>query len=301
MNLTIVHNQFWFIPLGIINIICLTSAMILAVIFIYFATTDKTCHTVPTILVVNSCISELLLTSRMLWITIVTLLNDFRQIQYQDSLCIFRCYIGYIFCAEQFYSFLLQANYRYLVAVYPTRLLWQSKRAQAILIGLSWIFAFISTIPHMLIGEIQYSVDDQLCDIPLRFCFISIYNMLCIYLIPMGGIIFIYFKLIRYVKESNKRVTPLNTLFRAKNQLKMVHRVVILVSIELTLGIPYTIFLLIGFISQPAKYSLRIAFSFVDVSLVFIMIALFQFTDPIKIIVMKKFHPRPNVNVVAIQ
>jgi hypothetical protein len=106
--------------------------------------------------------------------------------------------------------------------------------------------------------------------------------------------------LIRYVKEMNKRVTVANTLSRAKRELHMVRRIVILVSIELTLGIPYTIFLLMGFISQPPKYSIRIAFTFVDVSLLFVMITLFQFTDPIKTIVMKKMNQRPNTVVAAI-
>jgi hypothetical protein len=152
----------------------------------------------------------------------------------------------------------------------------------------------------MLTNQIQYYVDDQLCELPLYLSFIAVYNVVCIYLLPMSGIVFIYFKLIRYVNEMNKRVTVANTLSRAKRELQMVRRIVILVSIELTLGIPYTIFLLMGFISQPPKYSLRIAFAFVDVSLVFVMIALFQFTDPIKTILMKKMNQRPNTVVAAI-
>jgi hypothetical protein len=127
MNQTTVFNQFWFIPLDIVSIICLTLVIILATIFLYLAAINKTCHTVSMILVVNSCVGELLLAIRMFWITIVVLLNDLRQIEYQDSLCIFRSYIGYIFCAGQFYSYLLQANYRYMIVRYPTRLLWQSK------------------------------------------------------------------------------------------------------------------------------------------------------------------------------
>ena len=153
---------------------------------------NKTCHTVSMILVVNSCVGELLLASRMFWITIVALLNDLRQIEYQDSLCIFRSYIGYIFCAEQFYSYLLQANYRYMIVVYPTRLLWQSKRVQAFLISLSWVFVFICTIPHMLTDQIQYNVDDQLCELSLHLSFIAVYNVVCIYLIPMSGIVYLF-------------------------------------------------------------------------------------------------------------
>ncbi|CAF0990755.1 unnamed protein product [Adineta steineri] len=98
----------------------------------------------------------------------------------------------------------------------------------------------------------------------------------------------------------SKRVTLTNTLSRAKRELQMVNRIIILVSIELTLGIPYTIFLLMGFISQPPKYPIRIAYTFVDVSLLLIMIALSQFTDPVKTIVMKKLNRQPHTDAVAV-
>jgi hypothetical protein len=107
-------------------------------------------------------------------------------------------------------------------------------------------------------------------------------------------IVFIYFKLVRYVHEIGKRVTHLNILFRAQRQLKMVQGIVILISILLTLGFPYVLFVFMSFFTNLPKYHFRIAFIFIDVSLVFLMIVLFQFTDPLKASLVKRIKRQPN-------
>ncbi|CAF1397241.1 unnamed protein product [Adineta steineri] len=246
-------------------------------------------------LVANSCLATLLFAINFLGMIIWSLKNDLKQISYQDSLCIFRGYFMHVTVAIHFDSYLLQAIYRYITVVYPTRLSWQSKQFQGFLIGLSWVCAFIFTIPHVVTGEIQYNADNQLCEIPFHLSFIIIYNIIYVYFIPLNGIMFIYVKLILYVKEINKRVTSVNTVSRAQRELKMIHRIVILVSILVILGVPYTVFIFIGFFTQPPKYHFRISFTFVDISLVFIMITLFQFTDPVKIYIMGKIKRQSNI------
>jgi hypothetical protein len=111
---------------------------------------------------------------------------------------------------------------------------------------------------------------------------------------------FIYFKLLLYVHEMSKHVTPINTLFRAQRQLKIVQRIVILITIILILGLPYGVFTLMSFFTSPPKYHFRIAYIFIDVSLVFVMIALFQFTDPLKASIVKGIKRRPNRAVAAL-
>ncbi|CAF1370932.1 unnamed protein product [Adineta steineri] len=93
----------------------------------------------------------------------------------------------------------------------------------------------------------------------------------------------------------NKRATLVNTLVRAKKELKMVFRIVILILIFLILVIPYTIFLFMGFFTSPPKYHFRIAATFIEISTVFVMIALFKFTDPVRTSTMKRINRRPNV------
>ncbi|CAF1407080.1 unnamed protein product [Adineta steineri] len=246
-------------------------------------------------LVANSCLAKLLFAIDLLGLIIWSLKNDLKQISYQDSLCIFRGYLVKATIAAQFDSYLLQAIYRYITVIYPTRLFWQSKQFQGFLIGLTWVCAFIFAIPHVATGEIQYNADNQMCETPFHLSFIIIYNVVYGYFIPLNGIMFIYVKLILYVKEINKRATIVNTVSRAQQELRMVHRIVILVMILLILGVPYTIFVIMGFFTQPPKYHLRISYTFLYISLLFIMITLFQFTDPVKTYIMKKIKRQSNI------
>jgi hypothetical protein len=86
----------------------------------------------------------------------------------------------------------------------------------------------------------------------------------------------------------SKRVTPVNGLLHARRELTMIRRIVLLISILLTLGVPYTTFVFMSFFNDTPEYHFRIAYLFADVSLVFVMIVLFQITDPIKTSVIKR-------------
>ncbi|CAF1121834.1 unnamed protein product [Rotaria sordida] len=293
--------ESWFIPFDILNILCLFLVIIFASIFLLIIICDKTCHTVPMILVANSCLAELLITIVLFWMAVFALQNDLKRQQYEDLFCIFRGYMIYVTCFTQNYSYFLQAIYRYLTIVYPSRLFWQSKRVQIFFISLSWIIGFICALPHVFTGEIKYLVDDQLCQMPLHLSIVTVYNVILLYLIPMNGIIFIYFKLVRYVKEMGKRVTSANILFRVQRELKMVRKIVILVSILVAFGLPYTTFVFIGFFTQPPKYHFRIAYTFISVSLIFIMIAVFHSTDPLKAFARKKIIKRSTMTVQTVQ
>jgi hypothetical protein len=286
--------ESWFVPFNILMVVCTTSVVILGILFLSIIVLDKTCHTVPMMLIANSCVTASLLGSSLLSTCIFTLENDLKQIQFQDSLCILRAYFIYVSTALFDYSILLQAIYRYVCVVYPNRLFWQSARFQFLSICLTWIFSFVYPTAFVFTDEIVYNIDNQICQLPFRLSFCIIYTAFCIYLIPMPMIVFIYFKLVRYVREMGKRVTPANTLLRAQRELKMVQRTVILISILVILGFPYALFLLMSFFTASPKYNFRIAYIFIDVSSALVMITLFQFTDPLKASVMKKLKHRSN-------
>ncbi|CAF1155451.1 unnamed protein product [Adineta steineri] len=299
LNSTLTNIQSWFIPIDILVLICLFLTILLASLFLYIIFIDKKCHTIPMMFVANSCLACLSFTIIMFWVTIIMLYNDLNQISYADSFCIFRGYISYVTASELFYAYFLQAIYSYIKVVYPFRLIWQSVRMQIFLIVITWISPFICILPHVLTHEIKYQVDDQICQMLLHLSVVTVYNVFYIYIIPMSGIVIIYIKLVRYVKNMRRRVTPANTLIRAQRELKMVYRIIILLLILLILGLPITIFVFIGFIGEPSNYHLRKAYTSVGISLIFVIIALFKFTDPVKNSIMKKLKRRSNI-VVAI-
>jgi hypothetical protein len=123
---------------------------------------------------------------------------------------------------------------------------------------------------------------------PLGLSFITMFNVSYLYLIPMGSIILIYVQMVRYVRDMRRRVTPVNTLFYAQQELRMIGRIVLLVFILIALGFPYTIFIFMSFFNHAPKYHFRIAYIFVDISVAAVMIALFQITEPLKVAVMKR-------------
>jgi hypothetical protein len=252
------------------------------------------------ILVANSCLAELIFGSDMLAMALFTFQNDLKQSQYQDSLCIFRGFLGYVVTVLQNYSYLLQAVYRYITVVYPTCLFYQSVKFQGFLICSTWILGFVCPFPYLLTNEIQYNVDNQICQMPPRLSFLNIFNALCLYVIPISLIILVYFKLVRYVKEMNNHVVGINVLIRAQREVQMVRRIIILVMGVMTIGFPYAIFVFLAFFTTPPKFHFRIAYIFVDVSLLFVMIALLKFTNSLKMSLLKIINGCTNMILLAI-
>jgi hypothetical protein len=298
-NSTPIINQPWFIPLNIILIICLSLGMILGLAFLCIVLLDKTCHTVSMMLVTNSCLAIVFFKFTLFWMAVISLHNDLKQIQYEDPPCQFRSYLLSSAACEMYYSFLLQAIYRYVTVVYPTKLFWQSAKFQFFLIIVTWICSFAVNSSSILTGEVKYHLDDQACQMPLRLSAVLMYGVVYAYIIPINCTILIYFKLVRYVKQINRRMAQAHTLSRARRELRMVHRIMIIISILNILAIPYLIFLFMGIISQPPKYPFRIAFTSIDISLFTIIIVLFKFTDPVKASIITRMERHQNTMAAA--
>ncbi|CAF4564231.1 unnamed protein product [Rotaria sp. Silwood1] len=242
-NSTTANVQSWFIPIDILNNLCTAIAVLLALVFLFIIIFHKLYHNVPMLLVSNSCLAELIFESDLLAMG----------------------YISYLSVGIQNYSYLLQAIYRYILIVYPSRLFYQSAKFQTFLISITWICCIIYPIPLVFTGQIN--------------------------------IILIYLKMVQYVQEMSKKVTPVNRLFHARRDLRMIRRIVSLVFILIALGFPYQTFIIMSFFNSAPKYHFRIAFMFIDVSLVFVLIALLEITEPLKTSLMKKINGRP-INVI---
>jgi len=286
--------QSWFIPLDIFLILCSILIIILSIFVLSIIILDKICHTVPMMLIANTHLSGLIMGCNRLSMVIFSLQNDLKQIQYQDSLCVFRGYFMFPAASAFYYSFLLQALYRYLTAIYPTRLWTQSFRFQILIICSSWLFNFVYPFAFLFHGQIIYHVDDQLCQIPIYFSFPVIYGAFWLFICPISLIMFIYLKLIRFIRQMGKNVTAINTLIRAQRELKMVRRTVILIIILATVCFPFTFMMFMAFFNHTPKYVFRIGYAFVDLAGLATEIMLCQFTDPLKASVMKRIKRRPN-------
>ncbi len=120
------------------------------------------------------------------------------------------------------------------------------------------------------------------------------------YTIPITITVFLYFKLIYYVKQMSKRVTSANVLYRAQRELNMIRRVVILVMILFAFGIPDCVFFMMIVFNDKQLYDWRIGSVSMDVSVSMISIVLIQFTEPLKTAIMKRIKRRPNMVVARV-
>lgn len=285
----------WFIPIDISTNICIILSLILSTIFFIIIIHDKTCRTIPMLLVGNSCLIGIVFGIVIYSMSLFRLLNDIKHIEYKDFFCSFRGYIGYASCSTLNFSFFLQAMYRFLKIIYPTRLYFQSAKFQLFLICLTWIFGILYPLAFLFAGEILYNVPNQICQLPLHLSFSIIYMANFAYIIPVSLTMLIYLKLVLYVKKMGQRVAPVNKLNRARRELKMLQRTVILISILIIYCLPYATFIFLSFFITIPKYHFRISYVFIDSSYLFVMIALFQFTDPLKASIMKKLNRKPNM------
>ena len=277
-----VSFESWFIPLGILPIVCIVLGMMLATLFLLRIIYDRTCHTMPMLFVGNSCFIGIIFGALILGMRVFTLNNDLQQIEYRDLFCNFRGYFGYATCSIQNSSYLLQALYRYLLVVYPNRLLFQTLKFQLFLIISTWLFGFLYPLIFMFNGELLYNVDNHICQLPLHLSFSIIYMANFAYMTPVSLTMIVYVKLVRYVHRMSRNVVSANTMQRAERELKMVRRTVILVSILFILCFPYALFIFLSFVTAIHKYHFRIAYIFLDVSYLFMIVAIFMFTDPLK-------------------
>lgn len=177
-------------------------------------------------LIGNSCLAELFFGSNMLATAIFMYQND---------------------------SYLILAVYRYITVVYQNPVFWRSARFQLILIGCVWMFGFLCLLLHWLTDQIQYRMDDQICQGELRFSISVIYIAMCVYVIPISTVVFVYYELVRYVKRTNRNATIAHTVLRAERELKMVRQIVILISGLTILGLPYAIFTFVAFFTPPSR------------------------------------------------
>ncbi|CAF1210419.1 unnamed protein product [Adineta ricciae] len=280
----------WFIPFDVFMIVCLVFVILPNLIFLFIILLDRTCHTVPMILTANSCLAQVVLGSDLLIISGFTLYSDLKQIRGHYFLCTFAGYLTYVTCAVLNYSFLLQAFYRYVTVVYPTRVFWQRKRNQLLFVGVTWAYTLLFPLIFVFTGQIVYNADNQICQVPLKLSVSIIFVALSAYVIPIVMTVVIYWKLVHYVHEMNQLTTSVNRITRAQRELKMFRRTVTLLMILFVIDFPYALFILMSFFNRAPQCHFRIAYVFIDTALACVTVALFQFTDPLKQSIKKHLH-----------
>lgn len=293
-NNSLLSIEFWFIPSDVLMLICNILSVVFSLFCLLIILMDKRCHTISMLLIGNTYLTGCSFGLSLLLKSIYTFRNDLNKIEFEDSFCIYRGCLIYITATSFDFSFLLQSFYRYVSGIHPNSLHRFKIRCQLVLISGTWLFSLLFPFGFWFEARLVYNVDNQICQLPLRMSFSIIYMPICVYIIPLSLTISIYVRLLIYVRSMNDRIIPLNNQIRAKRELRMMKHVVGIISILLTLGIPYIIFILMSFFTSPPKYHFRIAFLFVDLSLPCVLIILCRFTETLKISISTKLTFKQN-------
>ena len=124
-----------------------------------------------------------------------------------------------------------------------------------------------------------------MCIIPIRSSGWTMYYAVFCYSIPLILIGTFYHRLIQYVLTVRSRVSAClisgSMVIAAQRQLALIQRVIVLVSILILSGIPYCIFIIIAFWTDPPEYQFRISFLCVDIALASVVCTMFFYSKDI--------------------
>ncbi|CAF1240546.1 unnamed protein product [Didymodactylos carnosus] len=289
-NFSIPLIEPWYIAVDIILITACVTAIVLSLLCLIVILLNRQLHTVSNLLVFNSCLCELIFSSVMLAVAGYLCYSDIHQLTVPTPLCAFRGYFGYTTVAAQNWSYLIQAIHRYICVVHHHKRQQTSYHLHICFIVIQWIYCILFPLPLLLIPtQIQYIPANQMCQVPIFHSLQMMYLALCIYLTPVISIIIIYFLLVKYVnkmarqQQQQQHQSTHITLFQARRQLSMLKRIILLIIFLVTCCGPYMSFVLIGFRgTDPYVYHFRIAYIFLDLSVVLVMVAIIYSTNNIR-------------------
>ena len=274
--------ESWFIPFDILFIANSVLIIVISLFSLTLIVLEKACRNVSTMLIAHTYVTAIILGCLLLGNSIFALENDLAQQVNDHPLCIIRGFIDYGIYTLFNCSFVSQALHRYVIVVHPNRLFWKSYSSQLLLIGLTCVHGVVYLVPFVFIGDIVYNSDNQICQIVLRLSFSIIYGAFFAYTLPLSLVVYIYVRLVRYVKEMGRNAAAYPNLFRAKRELRMVRRLVLLLAVLIGIAFPYILIMFMAFFNQAPRYHFRLAYIFLHASASTVLVLLFQFTEPLK-------------------
>ena len=168
------------------------------------------------------------------------------------------------------------------VVLYDYRWL-HKRRVQLLLIFTQWFVCLLVTcVPLIATNELQYDITMNMCIIPITSSGWTMYFAVFCYTIPLILVAFFYHRLIEYILRARSRVSAClisgSVVVSAQRQLALIQRVIVLITILIVSGLPYCVFIAIGFWTDPPEYQFRISFLCVDIALMSVVLAMFCYS-----------------------
>ena len=159
--------------------------------------------------------------------------------RFDDWWCRIKAYLIYCNAGMYFYTVLLQATYRCVRIVYPTRIKLQSFRLYAILSILQTMIAFAQVCPSLILGGISYLKDDYVC----QFAPINVSGSLFIcsvaFLFPFALTIGLYVWTMYSVRKQGAAMGSINRQARMRRDVTIMTRLVVLLTFLTIVAAPH--------------------------------------------------------------
>jgi hypothetical protein len=244
------------------SLTCLIALVFLLLALIY----RRQCFNFPTLLACNTCVAVFVYASNNLAIAIYMLVWDQKTVVTADTLCPIRAYLHYDTTGLMYHSYILQAVQRYCrikgINIFNTRF------RQVLLVGFQWVISLSFYLPVSLTGYSSKLLSDNVCFLPVYEAGLQTYSALMMFAIPNMTITVLYRRLVAHVR-ANTSTTLGNRERQMNRDLTMVRRISSMVSGLIVCGIPFCIFLIIGWIHLQSvpPYQLHVAFITASASL----------------------------------
>ncbi len=161
------------------------------------------------------------------------------EISFNQWWCKIKGYLMYVSGCTFFYTFALQAFYRFCRILYRTKVRLYSFRLYIILSISIWLLSFVQLLPSLLIGDIEYISNDYHC----QFAPTSIRGSLIIYslgfVFPFSVTIFCYIWTMCSIRHQTAALVTINQQIHIHRDLIILKRLVIFLTIVTIVGAPH--------------------------------------------------------------
>ena len=195
-----------------------------------------------------------------------------------------------------FYSFLLQAIYRFYRIVYPRQRMFQSLKLYIILSLVQWIAAIAFLVVCLLLGYNEYLPEEYHCQFAPTNVIGSLIDITGLFVIPFSLTLMLYLYAMCYVRRQTTALTAINRDAGMRRDLLILTRLIMLFSCVTITGLPHILvsvcYVITGYVAPWAvSFTWLMTFvslSFVSVIQIFVfphlrkLFTLFTRADPIR-------------------
>jgi hypothetical protein len=155
--------------------------------------------------------------------------------------CIAKAFISHMTGCVYFYSFLLQAIYRFCRIVHPRKARFQSFRCYASMSVMQWILAFVVLLPNLLRGDIEYMPEEYHCQFALTNVQGSMIGLAGLFLIPVASTLGCYIYTLHYIRRKSTALITIDQQLRTRRDLRIFSHLMILLTFVSMTGLPHLI------------------------------------------------------------